>query len=836
MRRGFEGLRRRPVLAAALIYALLALIFVGPGLLPGKTLSNSDMLRFQPPWLGVKPAELKLPANPELGDAPGQLQPFVRYAADTLPDMPLWNPYTVAGRPFLANAQSAIFSVYNVPAYVLPYFTALGIIALLKLWVSAFGMFLLGRALGMRFGGALTAGLVYAFSLWMVTWVSYPHMSVWSWMPWLLLLTERLVRRPDLLSGALLAGMVGVQILAGHPESSFHSMLTMAAFFVLRVVQSRRRADGDSVKPLRTTLVFGGATVGGLLLAALLLIPFAELLLNSADVRDRMGDAVDKQPVARDFALGLFLPEYWGRATETPLKYFVLDRAVYIGALPLMLAGAALIIRPTLERVCVALYGALWLAVVFGVPPFLQIVTRLPIFSSGHNSRLTALFVFSFALLAGWGLDELTRAEWSPRRRKLTLALAAALTVLPALFVIGAGRTSAGALGEAIEVAWGFATPPGVTLNDNGGRTCIEPCGEAGDVIRLASLLAWLVLAGAALLLVALRLSGRLRLAPFVALAALLVCADLFYTGMGYNPAIERKFADQPRTGSIRYLESRAPARFVSMDAIPQNAIPMNFRLYEARGYDLPIMRRFDRLWRGEVSPESSSVSKGLLDTPLTLRELTPRGLRMLRLLGVTDIQQDNRAPVLQAPGLSVAYEGPDARVYSVAGALPRAWVAPVQSVVDSDDAALRAVTRPGFDARRVTITEERLEGVPEQSESGGARGAAAQVVSYEPERVVVRARSAGQGMLVLGDNHYPGWKAKVDGNDADITRVNYLFRGVRVGPGTHTVEFRYEPLSWRAGWIISLLSLLALIAAIVIGARRRRERHPVGSRSPRMG
>jgi hypothetical protein len=306
---------------------------------------------------------------------------------------------------------------------------------------------------------------------------------------------------------------------------------------------------------------------------------------------------------------------------------------------------------------------------------------------------------------------------------------------------------------------------------------------------------------------------------------------------MGYNPAIEREYADQPRTGSIRYLESRAPARFVSMDSIPQNAIPMNFRLYEARGYDLPIMRRFDRLWRGQVSPESSSVSKGLLDTPLTLRELTPRGLRMLRLLGVTDIQQDPRAPLLRAPGLSVAYDGPDARVYSVAGALPRAWVAPAQTVVDGDDAALEAVTRAGFDARQVTITEERVGGLPERAQDGAAaRGPAAQVVSYEPERVVLRARSAGEGMLVLGDNHYPGWKAKVDGKDADITRVNYLFRGVRVGPGTHTVEFRYEPLSWRAGWIISLLSLLALIAALVIGARRRRTEQPVGSRSPRMG
>ena len=44
---------------------------------------------------------------------------------------------------------------------------------MLKLWVAAFGTYLLGRALGMRFGGALLAGIVFALNLKMVTWLSY---------------------------------------------------------------------------------------------------------------------------------------------------------------------------------------------------------------------------------------------------------------------------------------------------------------------------------------------------------------------------------------------------------------------------------------------------------------------------------------------------------------------------------------------------------------------------------------------------------------------------------------------------------------------------------------
>ncbi len=155
----YAALRRRPTLAAALIYAVIALIFLGQALLPGKTLSNADTLWFDAPWDGVRPPALSAPSNTELGDAPGQLQPFLRYARE--PDaghIPLWNPYIVGGRPFLANAQSAVFSPYTLPAYATSYDNALTISGLLKLWVAAFGMFLLAsRALGMRFGGPLSS-------------------------------------------------------------------------------------------------------------------------------------------------------------------------------------------------------------------------------------------------------------------------------------------------------------------------------------------------------------------------------------------------------------------------------------------------------------------------------------------------------------------------------------------------------------------------------------------------------------------------------------------------------------------------------------------------------
>jgi hypothetical protein len=823
-------LRRRPAAAAALFYLALTLLFLAPALMPGKTLSNSDALFFDPPFVTVKPPGLERPSNPELGDAVEQLQLFTHHTARAFPDIPLWNPYIAGGRPFQANSQSAVFGPYSIPAYVLPFWTALGWIGVMKLWVAAFGTYLLGRALGMRFAGALLAGVVFALNLKLVTWLSYPHMSVWTFLPWLLLLTEMVVRRPGLLTGAGLAAVVALQFLSGHAESSFHVLMTAAAFLVLRLWQARRAGGAGAAAPWRPALTFAAAGLGGAALAAISLIPFAELLWHSADLRNRQGESIDVSLDGRE-AIGVFLPDYWGRPTQTPIRLFLLERALYVGALPLMLAFAAVVLRPKAERVAVAAYGFLWFAVVLGIPPFLQVVTRLPVFSSGHNSRLIALTMFCLALLAGWGLDEVREAWRAPRRRRqAALGIAALLLVVPLVVVVAGREVPVGALGGGLKIAWLFADPPGEFRN---------PIGL--DVVRMSSLLLWLTFAGAALLLMVLRVRRRLGAVAFATLAVLLVCADLFRAGMGFNPAIDQDVAEVPATGAISYLQRQRPARFAGTNEIPQNVLPFEFGLYEARGYDLPIVRRYDRLWRREVTPDVAPQFAALLNVSLELPEVTPRALRTLRLLGVTHILRAARVrplappfeplqpyPPLRIPGVTPVYDGPDARVYRVHGALPRAFVVGAQRVVEDGDAQLDAVTGASFDGRRVAITERRIEGVPRERGAGGrASPGTAQITRYEDERVVVHARAAGPGpgVLVLGDTHFPGWQATVDGREVPVERVDYLFRGVRLPPGAHTVEFRYRPLSWRIGWILSLLSLLGLAVAVVAGVARARAR-----------
>ncbi len=102
-----------------------------------------------------------------------------------------------------------------------------------------------------------------------------------------------------------------------------------------------------------------------------------------------------------------------------------------------------------------------------------------------------------------------------------------------------------------------------------------------------------------------------------------------------------------------------------------------------------------------------------------------------------------------------------------------------------------------------------------------GATAGSAEVTRHEPNRVEVKTVSAVPAILVLSENHYPGWRAYIDGGAVDILRVDYNLRGVTLPAGNHLVKFVYQPKSVLVGSIVSLLTLASLLLwAGRVGAR----------------
>jgi len=95
---------RRPTAVAAALYLLLSLIMFAPGIVPGRTLSASDLLWTATPWDSSQPADVPpLGSNRELADSVSEFQPALQATRAALPHIPLWDPDTLSGRPFIAD-------------------------------------------------------------------------------------------------------------------------------------------------------------------------------------------------------------------------------------------------------------------------------------------------------------------------------------------------------------------------------------------------------------------------------------------------------------------------------------------------------------------------------------------------------------------------------------------------------------------------------------------------------------------------------------------------------------------------------------------------------------
>jgi len=182
-------------------------------------------------------------------------------------------------------------------------------------------------------------------------------------------------------------------------------------------------------------------------------------------------------------------------------------------------------------------------------------------------------------------------------------------------------------------------------------------------------------------------------------------------------------------------------------------------------------------------------------------------------------------------PGVvRVATFGGDSGVYAVprpqgVQAAARIRIAYSVQAAHTPAQALQFVTAPTFDPDRVTVLESAtsLNGIAEAFVPPAALpGRRPYLLTESPTRITIAAYMDAPGYLVLSDAYYPGWQASVDGQPAPVIPANLAFRAVLVPRGQHTVEFRYEPASFRVGATITLATTLALGAAYWLARRTR--------------
>ena len=440
---------------------------------------------------------------------------------------------------------------------------------------------------------------------------------------------------------------------------------------------------------------------------------------------------------------------------------------LYAGVLTLLLAvSAPILVRAQMVRFWAGL-GLLALLLSFGgnlflYPTFYLLVPGFSIFRS--QERVVFVLAFALAMLAGYSFAYLAKKPAPVWLRRL------------------AAYATVGSMGLAAIGYFGWLA---------GGRQ-----GPTTHYWLLQQSVYLTIFLGLVALLFLLQAQpGRQRVAMAAVLA--LVVLDLFTVNSTRN--LDRRLPEAHTVPSPLVEEMQADGglfRVYDEFRLPDNLGSL-FGLEDIRGASPLKVERYRRL---------------LQELPIE------RVWQLLNVKYVTTWRETLNVPsqilMEEGDGEGVTY------LHRLVDPGPRAWVVHQVEIIPGDDQAVECLSDWQYEPLDAAILPEPL-GAPLGEAGDAASAATVRWVRREPTHLQLDVVLPADGLLLLGEVHYPGWRTYVDGGPVATLRANLALRAVPVAAGQHQVEMVYRPWTVVAGIVISVLTLVGTLVVIAVSLRK---------------
>lgn len=216
-------------------------------------------------------------------------------------------------------------------------------------------------------------------------------------------------------------------------------------------------------------------------------------------------------------------------------------------------------------------------------------------------------------------------------------------------------------------------------------------------------------------------------------------------------------------------------------------------------GYHPAKLRRYQEMIDKYIAPEMQAgmqaiVSKGGVMSEVDGRKLFPV-LNMLNAKYFVVPLQGNATTSIQNPY-----------------AQGNGWF--VDKLTYAADANAEYVEVGKIDVSHEAVADKKFEAVLGQTAANDST-ASVVLTKYEPNSLTYTINSAKGGVVVFSEIYYPGWTATIDGQPAELGRVNYILRALNVKAGKHEVVLDFHPSSISTTETIAYVALGALLLAI---------------------
>jgi len=767
---------RSTALLAASGTVVLALLFFGLDFALGRRLLFSHDMQFSDFW------HLHYPLKHFYAEglAEGRLAQWCHLLGTGVP------LHAVGEAGMLYPPNLLLFSLLPLPLAtnlsILGHFVLAGVLAAL-----------FARHLGASRGGALLAGLSFAFSAFFVGHARHMNLSaVAAWIPGLLLLLERYWSNRRSIDLAALSVVGALCLLAGHPQLAYNHALVAAGYALYLSLRAPPQGQVSATtwwgsRPrLRFAVAVLGAAMVALSLGAPQLLPSLELHRQGPRQGGLSYEYASEFDLHPAYLWTYLQPNRFGRPdrfshdnksadgspTDVPQSGFrgvpgatnlYWEVVAYPGIVPLLLAACALFggwRRREIRVLAVLALLSLFLALgrFVGIGALLhQVLPGYDLFRI--HPRFLLYVNLALAVLAGLALSSL-----QARLRVRTAWLAFAAAAVAVLLTVGDLYLQLGSHNSTIDAAAWSEQPESLTVIAAAENSVAQ----------------------------------RSRLLSFDPEQKVFLRGYL--SSQGWSAGHERYEPARNLARDNYNLLFDVPQVEFYLPLYPQRARALTESLYLTNRKT----GRADQLHR----PLAALFNVGYV---LASERGAPSGLPQVRRFPAADKAAVEPILLHRVPGvLPRAFLVGSARIAS--GAAASADFLPAEQME-----ALLAVTGRDFNPLRQLVIDRRAgeESPPTGLVAEPVTGTV-KVLRHEAERMELAVSADRDCWLFVSDTWYPGWQATLDGQPTPIFPANVAGRAVRIPAGEHSVVFHFRSGSLRMGAALALLALLALAVFVV--------------------
>ncbi|MBR1547189.1 MAG: YfhO family protein [Prevotella sp.] len=252
--------------------------------------------------------------------------------------------------------------------------------------------------------------------------------------------------------------------------------------------------------------------------------------------------------------------------------------------------------------------------------------------------------------------------------------------------------------------------------------------------------------------------------------------------------------------------------RVLNLAASTFNENETSFYVKSIGGYHAAKLRRYQELIDAHIQPQMQRIFGAVIDASGDMSQINGDSIwPVLNMLNAKYFILPLKG------GQSVPLENP----YTYGNA----WLVDRVTYVDNANEEIDGVGAVSL--RHEAVADKRFQQVLGTSTEQDTLSLV-RIKSYEPNQLTYEVESGKGGVVVFSEIYYPGWTATIDGQEAELGRVDYVLRALRVEPGHHEVVLSFFPKSIdrteTVAYAATGVLLLLFVFLLWVAVRRQRK------------